>query len=156
MRQAEPVNILLVEDNESDAELTIRGLKKSRLTNRITRFSDGQELIDYLFSTWLVSDESQVRNPCIILLDLKLPMMNGIEVLEIIKADVRTKLIPVVVLTSSTEDSDIDACYRLGVNSFIVKPVEFDKFMDSIHELGMYWLLLNHYPSFQNCQDEKA
>lgn len=152
MKQGEPVEILLVEDNESDAELTIRGLQKSRLVNQITRFSDGQELVDYLFSTWLEKGESHDSIPSIILLDLKLPMMNGIEVLEIIKADPRTKLIPVVVLTSSTEDSDILACYRLGVNSFIVKPVEFDKFMESIQTLGMYWLSLNHYPPIQNGQ----
>lgn len=150
MKQAEPVEILLVEDNESDAELTIRGLKKSHLTNLITRFSDGEEIINYLFNTWISECEKKTVVPnVIILLDLKLPMLNGIEVLKIIKADERTRIIPVVVLTSSTEDQDILECYKLGVNSFIVKPVEFDRFMESIQELGMYWLLLNHLPESQ-------
>lgn len=142
----EELEILLIEDNDIDAELTLRAMEKHRLSNKIRRLTDGQEAIDYLFSKNEVSAEEENRLPQLILLDLKLPMISGLEVLRLIKSDPRTKKIPVVVLTSSTEDQDISACYQLGVNSYIVKPVEFENFMDSVQKLGFYWLLLNRYP----------
>jgi two-component system response regulator len=140
------VEILLVEDNINDAELTLHALRKNNLTNRIHVVRDGAEALEYLFGR----DPSSVHNldhtPKVILLDLKLPKVDGLEVLKRIKSDERTHLIPVVVLTSSREERDIVESYRLGVNSFITKPVEFDQFTEAVRQLGLYWLLLNQPP----------
>lgn len=131
------VELLLVEDNPSDEELTLHVLKKYNLANRIMVVRDGAEALAFLF-------ENGVREvPKLILLDLKLPKLNGLEVLREIKAEARTKMIPVVVLTSSREDTDLSACYQLGVNSYIVKPVDFAQFTECVRQLGLYWLLVN-------------
>lgn len=140
------VEILLVEDNESDAELTIRALRKKHLANKLVHLKDGAEALDFLFARGDYEGRSTVANPKVVLLDLKMPKINGMEVLARIRADERTKKIPVVVLTSSREDPDVERCYQLGVNSYIVKPVEFDNFLDAASNLGLYWLLLNHPP----------
>ena len=144
MTKIRPMEILLIEDNDNDAELTLRALEEYRLSNLVRRLADGQEALDYLFATEAEGDNQ--RLPQLILLDLKLPRVNGLQVLQAIKADPRTKAIPVVVLTSSTEEPDVQACYQLGVNSYIVKPVEFEKFIESVKNLGLYWLLYNHLP----------
>jgi two-component system, response regulator len=140
------VEILLVEDNASDAELTLRALKKHRLVNQFQVVTDGEEALDFIFGRGSFTDRKDERPPKLILLDLKLPKVDGLEVLRIIKSDPKTKTIPVVVLTSSREENDIIESYKLGVNSYIVKPVDFDKFMESIDHLGFYWLLLNQHP----------
>lgn len=137
------VEVLIVEDNMSDAELTIRALKKNHLANRLAHVKDGAEALDFLFAQGAYADRKDEKTPRVILLDLKMPKVNGIEVLKAIKSDVRTKQIPVVVLTSSKEDPDIAECYRLGVNSYVVKPVEFDAFVKAVSELGLYWMILN-------------
>ena len=147
MNESKIIEILLVEDNNIDAELTLRALKKHHLSNQIKRMVDGQEIIDYLFDPDGSPKVFAPHFPKLILLDLKLPKISGLEALKIIKDNPITKQIPIVVLTSSTEDQDINECYRLGVNSYIVKPVEFDKFVESVQELGFYWLLLNKYPT---------
>ncbi len=140
------MDILLVEDNPRDAEMTIRALKKCNLANQLLHVKDGQEALDFLFGTgpYAGSDVSQL--PKVILLDLKLPKVDGIEVLRRIRADERTKMLPVVALTSSQEDQDMVETYQLGVNSYIVKPVEFEKFSEAVSNLGYYWLLLNQAP----------
>lgn len=140
------VEILLVEDNMSDAELTIRALKKNNIVNNLIHLRDGVEAINYIFCKGKYSDRDINDIPKVILLDLKMPKINGIEVLEKIKSDERTKKIPIVILTSSREDPDIRDCYQLGVNSYIVKPVEFDDFLKAVSDLGLYWLLLNQSP----------
>ncbi len=140
------IEILLVEDNPNDVELTLRALKKNNLANKVHVVTDGAEALDYVFA----KNKYSVRNiediPKVILLDLKLPKIDGLEVLKKIKSDEKTKTIPVVVLTSSKEESDIIESYKLGVNSYIVKPVNFDQFVKSVSELGLYWLLLNEGP----------
>lgn len=146
MSDAKEVEILLVEDNMSDAELTIRALKKKNLANNLIHLKNGAEALDFIFGKGEFSARDVNRTPKVILLDLKMPKINGLEVLAKIKGDERTKKIPVVVLTSSNEDPDIKACYALGVNSYIVKPVEFDNFIKAVSELGFYWLLLNEVP----------
>ena len=135
------VEILLVEDNPDDAELTIRTLRKNNLANNLLHVQDGEEALQYLFK------ESVSRSPKLILLDLKMPKVDGIEVLRKLKADPDKKIIPVVVLTSSKEDRDIIETYQLGVNAYIVKPVEFDKFIKAITEIGMFWLVSNQPPT---------
>ena len=140
------VEILLVEDNSSDAELTIRALKKKNLANNLIHLKNGAEALDFIFAQGAYSNRDPDKAPKVILLDLKMPKVDGLEVLAKIRGDERTKKIPVVVLTSSKEDPDISACYALGVNSYIVKPVEFDKFLKAVSELGLYWLLLNQVP----------
>lgn len=140
------LEILLVEDNPGDAELAIRALKKNKLGNSIIHLKDGAEALDFLFGTGQYQDRNINVKPKLILLDLKMPKVSGIEVLQKIKSDDRTKAIPVVVLTSSKEDPDIKMCYSLGANSYIVKPVEFDNFSKAIGDLGMYWLLINQSP----------
>lgn len=146
MNKSEAMEILLIEDNDYDAELTIRALKQYNLANQITRLDDGQEALDFLFPPEL-SKEAEIKNkPKLILLDLKLPGVSGLEVLQAIKSDPRTRFIPVVVLTSSTEEEDIIKSYQLGVNSYIAKPVEFDNFMESMRTLGLYWMLMNKAP----------
>lgn len=146
MNTLNSVEILLVEDKPTDAELTIRALKKKHLTNKIHWVKDGAEALDYIFCTGAYSDREISIIPKLVLLDLKLPKVNGIEVLREIKSNERTKHIPVVVLTSSKEERDVIDSYKLGVNSYIVKPVEFDSFFKSVEELGLYWMLLNQPP----------
>jgi two-component system response regulator len=140
------VEILLVEDNPYDAELTQRALKNRGLANKLLTFTDGVEALDFLFGTGEYAGRNLAVRPKVVLLDLKLPRMNGLEVLEKIRADERTKTIPVVIMTSSQEESDIVNGYNLGVNSYMVKPVDFDKFFQAVENLGLYWLLLNKVP----------
>lgn len=141
------VEILLIEDNFNDAELTIRALVKNKIANHIIHLKDGAAAIDFLFATGEFTGRDIDNKPKVILLDLKMPKMDGIEVLEKIKQNPATKTIPVVVLTSSKEHPDIETCYKLGVNSYIVKPVDFDNFKKAVTELGFYWMLLNQPPT---------
>lgn len=136
------VDILLVEDNPYDVELTLRALKKHHLANRVRVVGDGAEALDFIFGTGKYAGESPDQLK-LILLDLKLPKVSGLEVLQRLKSDERTRRIPVVVMTSSHEDRDIKECYNLGVNSYVVKPVEFDAFAKTVADLGFYWLLVN-------------
>lgn len=140
------VDILIVEDNPTDAELTLRALKKNNLANNIYVVEDGELALDFLYARGKFSDRIKNKNPKVVFLDLKLPKVNGLEVIKEIKSDENLKSIPVVVLTSSNEESDIVESYKLGVNSYITKPVDFEKFMLSVKELGFYWLLLNQPP----------
>ncbi len=146
MYEQKQVDILLVEDNPNDAELAIRALRKNRLANNVLHLGDGAEALDYLFARGAYEGRDVSDRPRLILLDLKLPKVDGLEVLKEVKADERTRLTPVVVLTTSKEERDLIESYRLGVNSYIVKPVDFDKFVDAVKELGLYWLLLNEQP----------
>ncbi len=140
------VEILLVEDNPDDAALTIRALKKQNLANNLVHLKDGATALDFVFGKGEYEGRNLTQGPRVVLLDLKMPKVNGIEVLERLKSDPRTKMIPVVVLTSSAEDPDIKRCYELGANSYIVKPVEFDNFAKAVSTLGLYWMLLNRFP----------
>jgi len=140
------VEILLVEDNPNDAELTMRALKKQNLANKVRLVKDGAEALDFIYAEGKYSERELENQPKVILLDLKLPKVDGLEVLKRLKEDEQTKMIPVVMLTSSKEEEDLVRSYNLGVNSYIVKPVEFDKFMASVEKLGLYWLLLNKLP----------
>ena len=140
------IEILLVEDNPNDVELTLHALKKNNLTNRIHIVRDGAEALEYLFGSGAEAGGEINHKPKVILLDLKLPKVDGMEVLKQIKADERTRSIPVVVLTSSREERDIVESYRLGVNSYIAKPVDFEQFTEAVRQLGLYWLLLNQPP----------
>jgi len=137
------VEILLIEDNPNDAELTIRALKKSNLTNNILHLKDGEEAITYLFPE---IEPHRHTAPKVILLDLKLPKVDGIQILKRLKSNEHTKVIPVVVLTSSQEERDIVESYKLGVNSYVTKPVVFEKFISAVSNLGLYWLILNQPP----------
>ena len=140
------INILLVEDNPDDEVLTLRALKSNHLANDIDVVRDGAEALDYLFARGAYTNKEGDPRPQLILLDLKLPKVDGLEVLEAIRNDDRTRLMPVVVLTSSTEEQDIISSYSLGANSYIRKPVDFDQFVEAVRQLGMYWLLLNEGP----------
>jgi CheY-like chemotaxis protein len=137
------VEVLLVEDSPDDAELTLRALRKNNLANHIVHVKDGAEALEWLFAP---GDAAVRACPKVILLDLKLPKVDGLEVLRAVRADPRTKRIPVVVLTSSREEQDLVRSYELGVNSYIVKPVDFDKFTKAVMEAGHYWLLVNERP----------
>ncbi len=137
------VEILLVEDNPNDAELAIRALKAHNLANKLIWVKDGVEALDFIFAQGQYADRSVEDVPKVVLLDLKLPRVNGLEVLEKIKSDKRTRTVPIVVLTSSSEERDIVTSYNLGVNSYILKPVDFDKFIDAVKQVGLYWLLMN-------------
>jgi CheY-like chemotaxis protein len=137
------VEILIIEDNDSDLELTLRALRKANLANKVLALRDGMQALEYLFAGGDYAGRDVNSHPRVVLLDLKLPKVDGIEVLRRIKSDPRTATVPVVVLTSSNEESDRLTTYQLGVNSFIVKPVEFDAFARAVSELGMYWMLLN-------------
>jgi two-component system response regulator len=140
------VEILLVEDNPNDVKLALHAFKTHNLANRIQVVRDGAEALEFIFCTDRYADRSIENGPKVVLLDLKLPLVDGLEVLRQIKADERTRMIPVVVLTSSREERDIVESYQLGVNSYIVKPVDFDQFMAAVKDLGYYWLLLNQSP----------
>ena len=140
------LEILLVEDNPQDAELTIRALKNRNLANNLVHVEDGQAALDFLFNTGRYKNREITPKPKLVMLDLKLPKVDGIEVLRRIRADARTKLLPVVVLSSSREDRDVAEAYKLGVNSYIVKPVDFESFSEAVSNLGLYWLLLNEAP----------
>ena len=140
------VEIVLVEDNASDAELTIRALKKVNLSNRLIHLKDGAEALDFIFARNAYSERNINHKPRLILLDIKMPKVDGLEVLKQIKEDERTKSIPVVIMTSSREQSDIINGYKLGVNSYVVKPVDFGNFAKAVSELGLYWVLLNEKP----------
>lgn len=142
----QPVEILLVEDNPNDVELTLHALKKHNLANRIHVVRDGAEALDFIFGSGAYAGRRLEDRPKVILLDLKLPLVDGLEVLERIKSDPRTRTIPVVMLTSSREEPDIARSYELGVNSYIVKPVDFQQFTEAVRNLGLYWLLLNQPP----------
>jgi len=137
------VEILLVEDNPNDVELTLRALKKHNITNKVYVVKDGAEALEYIFATGAYVSRDINHSPRVILLDLKLPKVDGLEVLRQIKSNERTKLTPVVVLTSSKEERDLVESYRLGANSYITKPVDFESFVKAVSELGLYWLLLN-------------
>jgi len=142
-----PVDLLLVEDDSDDAELTIRELKKHKMANNLFHVKNGEEAIEFIFATGKFAGTRNVlQAPRLILLDIQMPKVNGIEVLQKIKSDERTKATPVVILTSSKEDPDIQRCYALGANSYIVKPVNFEGFAEAIKNLGFYWLLLNQPP----------
>lgn len=146
MSNLNEVEILIVEDNPNDAEMALRALKKNNLTNKVEVVEDGEKALDFIFCRGEFAERKNVPHPKIVLLDLKLPKVDGLEVLRAIKSDPVTKVIPVIVLTSSREESDIIESYQLGVNSYIVKPVDFDKFVESVKGLGLYWLLLNQHP----------
>lgn len=137
------IEILLVEDNPNDAEMTLRALRKNHLANRIIHLKNGEEALDFFYGRGSFEGRDVSSIPKVVLLDLKMPKVDGIEVLRDLKSNPRTRTIPVVVLTSSKEDPDIKTCYELGVNSYIVKPVGFENFLKAISELGFYWLLLN-------------
>ena len=144
-----PMEILLVEDNPNDEELTLYALRKNNIANHIQVVHDGAEALEYLFCTGAFAHRRMDDAPKVILLDLKLPKVDGMEVLERIKADERTRTLPVVVLTSSQEERDIVESYQLGVNSYIVKPVDFEQFVEAVRHLGLYWILLNKTPSYK-------
>ena len=139
----EQVEVVLVEDNPDDARLTIRALKKQNIANNLVHLKDGEEALDFFFATGPYEGRNINHLPKVVLLDLKMPKINGIEVLAKLKANEKTRSLPIVVLTSSAEDPDIEKCYALGANSYIVKPVNFDDFMKAVSEMGMYWVLLN-------------
>ncbi|MEX2403214.1 MAG: response regulator [Balneolales bacterium] len=147
MNKSNDIEILLIEDNKHDAELTLRALKKHQITNKLIHLKDGAEALDFIFAKGAYSGRGDMDKPKVILLDLKMPKVDGIEVLRRIKEDDRTKTIPVVILTSSKEDPDINRCYKLGANSYIVKPVDFDDFLKAVSDLGLYWTLLNQPPN---------
>jgi len=146
MTDLNTVEILLVEDDPQDVELTLRALKKHHLANHVHVVKDGTEALEFLFASGAYEGRNMANYPKVVLLDLKLPKLSGIEVLGKLKADERTKAIPVVVLTSSQETPDLQEAYRLGVNSYIVKPIGFDRFIKVVSDLGLYWLLLNESP----------
>lgn len=146
MHNCSIVDILLVEDNPLDVELTLHAFKKNNITNALHVVRDGEEALDFLFCTGPYAARSIHRPPKVVLLDLKLPKIDGLEVLRTIKGDDRTRSVPVVVLTSSRQERDVVESYALGVNSYIVKPVDFAQFNDAVRQLGFYWLLLNQPP----------
>jgi len=140
------IEILLVEDSPYDAELTIRELRRHHLANKLVHLKDGAEAMDFIFGTGAYAHRDITQHPKVLLLDLKLPKVDGLEVLKAIKADERTRTIPVVIMTSSKEQRDVVESYHLGVNSYVVKPVDFDQFSKAVSDLGCYWVLLNHSP----------
>ena len=145
MDQYENVDILLVEDNPADAELTMRALRRGNLANHVTWVKDGAQALEFIFREGAFAGRPD-RNPKLILLDIKLPKVDGIEVLKRIKAHEHTRVIPVVMVTSSAEGRDIAASYQLGANSYVVKPVEFDQFIETVGKAGFYWMLVNKSP----------
>lgn len=150
MSENHVVEILLVEDNPQDLELALRSLRKANLANNIQIARDGAEALEFIFCEGAFANRKMQNGPKVILLDLKLPKIDGLEVLERIKGDPRTKTIPVVILTSSKEQKDVIESYKLGVNSYIVKPVNFETFAKAVQELGLYWVLLNQAPEVES------
>jgi len=146
MNEENIVEILIVEDTQQDLDLALRALRKAKLSNHIQIVRDGEEALEFIFCEGRYADRKIANGPKVILLDLKLPKVDGLEVLQRIKGDARTRAIPVVVLTSSKEQNDVVESYNLGVNSYIVKPVNFEQFSEAVQKLGMYWLLLNNPP----------
>lgn len=146
MLESDEVQILLVEDNPADAELALHALKKSKIANHILHLVDGAEALDFLFSRGDYSGRSAMTHPWMVLLDLKLPKVDGLQVLKEVKENPATKAIPIILLTSSSEERDLIASYQLGVNSYIQKPVNFSEFQEVVRQLGMYWLLVNRKP----------
>lgn len=146
MEHLNDIEILIVEDNPNDAEMALRAFKKNNLTDKVFVVNDGQQAIDFVFAKGEFSNRDKRSQPKIILLDLQLPNIDGLEVLKTIRSNPETKFIPIIILTSSKEESDIIKSYQLGVNSYIVKPVDFSKFVDAMHNLGLYWLMLNQHP----------
>jgi two-component system, response regulator len=146
VNEQDMVDILLVEDNPRDAELTIRALKKHNITNRLIVLEDGVEALDFIFCRGEYSQRQINNHPKVVLLDLKLPKVNGLEVLRTMKTDPRTCAIPIVIVTSSRQDPDIETAYRYGANSYVVKPVDFSSFIGAMSQLGFYWLLVNRPP----------
>ena len=144
MNELRAVEILLVEDNPRDAELTIRALKRKNLANNLYHVEDGVEALDFLFGRGTYTGRDMNESPRVILLDLKLPRINGLEVLSALKSDERTRTIPVVIITSSAEDPDVKKAYELGANSYVIKPVQFDSFIEAMIKIGVYWLMVNH------------
>lgn len=147
MNNFEKIDILLVEDNPYDAELSLRALQKKKLANNVEWVQDGADALDFLFCAGVYANRPKGEHPRLILLDIKLPRVSGIEVLRRIKADSETRSIPVVMLTSSAEVQDLSECYQLGVNSYIVKPVEFESFQEEVEKAGFYWMLVNKVPA---------
>lgn len=148
MEDIRRLEVLLIEDSEEDAELTIHALRKYNFANHLMHVEDGEEALEYIFCEGRYADRDIDDFPQLVLLDLKMPKVSGLEVLQRLKSDQRTKHIPVIVLTSSAEEKDISESYTLGVNSYIVKPVDFNKFVDTIKELGFYWLVVNEPPAY--------
>ena len=138
--------ILLVEDNPDDEELTLRALKRQKITNEIIVVRDGQEALDYLFGAGAYAGRDTRIQPQVVLLDINLPKVSGLDVLKLLRADERTRMLPIVILTSSTEERDLTAAYKNCVNSYIRKPVDFDQFTEAVRQLGLYWLILNESP----------
>ena len=141
------IEILLVEDNPADVELTLHALEANNVSNNVHVVNDGAEALEFIFCTGAYAERSITNGPKVVLLDLKLPLVSGEEVLREMKADTRTRSVPVVVLTSSREERDVAKSYALGANSYIVKPVDFEQFSEAVRELGLYWLLLNERPT---------
>jgi len=147
LKYQDDVDILLVEDNPRDTELTIRALNRHNISNNLIALEDGAEALDFLFCKGKYADRTFIKQPKVILLDLKLPKINGLEALKIIKSDPRTKMIPVIMVTSSRQDSDMKTAYDYGANSYVVKPVDFNKFVEAMSHLVLYWILINQSPS---------
>ena len=141
------VDILLVEDNPDDLELTLHALRREHLANNIFTVRDGEEAVEFLFCTGRFQERSFNHPPRLVLLDLKLPKLTGLEVLKLVKNDLRTKAVPVVILTASREERDLVASYNLGANSYIQKPVDFDQFREIVKSTGLYWIVINQHPS---------
>lgn len=146
MVENKAVEILLIEDSDEDAELAIRALKKHNITNNIVRLRDGEEALEFIFCKGEHAHRSIKNQPKVVLLDLKMPKLDGLQVLEAVRKREETKNLPVVMMTSSQEEQDMIQSYRLGVNSYIVKPLEFNSFTEAVKDIGMYWLLLNQRP----------
>lgn len=146
MTTYDPVEMLIVEDNPSDAELAVRALRKYNLANHIFIAENGEEALDFIFCKGRFSNRDKSKSLKVIFLDLKLPKVSGLEVLKIIKSNDATRMLPIVIVTSSKEDPDIQEAYALGANSYVVKPVDFDSFMTAVKEAGLYWLLINVPP----------
>jgi two-component system, response regulator len=146
MSENDPVEILLVEDNPADAEMTLRALRRYNLANKVHWVKDGEQALEFMFRTGAYAGRDPVEVPKLVMLDIKMPKVDGIEVLRRIKANAETRSVPVVVMTSSNEERDVVESYRLGVNSYIVKPVQFESFLETVAKIGLYWVITNRVP----------